>query len=158
MVLCLEAGSAHFFFLKSHAKDWNKVKQIFFFACDLHEGFWIWGQLITRYYSVLRSGALSRPYSRTALMYYEARLFCKVDYLWQIFRSWNELLCADRKPGNLEETKINSSFFHSCGFNTFRRIMGEKVERKWGCSPISINNIWEEKSSSKQRHQSRKYI
>ena len=66
---------------------------------------------ITRYYSVIRSGALSRPYPRKTSMYYEARLYCKVDRLWEIVGSWNELLCADRKPGNLEETKINSNFF-----------------------------------------------
>ena len=61
-------------------------------------------------------------------------------------------------PVTWKRQKQIAIFFHSFGFKTFRRIMGEKVERKRGCSPISINNICEEKSSSKQRHQSRKYI
>ena len=44
-------------------------------------------------------------------MYYEARLFCKVDRLMRNCQKLDELLCADRKPSNLEETKINSNFF-----------------------------------------------
>ena len=77
-------GTRTFFFLKSHAKDWYKVKQIFFSYVIYTKGFEFGdnkSQNITRYYSVLRSGALSRPYPRTTLMYYEARLFCKVDRL-----------------------------------------------------------------------------
>ena len=42
--------------------------------------------------------------------YYEARLYCKVD-CEKMVRSWNELLCADRKSSYLEETEINSNCF-----------------------------------------------
>ena len=37
-----------FFFLKAPAKDWNKVKQSFFFECDLHEGVLNLGTIIQR--------------------------------------------------------------------------------------------------------------
>ena len=39
IALCLETARAHFFFLKSHAKDWYKVKQKFFSYVIYTKGF-----------------------------------------------------------------------------------------------------------------------
>ena len=56
-----------FFFLKAPAKDWNKVKQSFFSNVIYTKGFEFgdnYSENVTRWYSVVRSGALSKPYSR----------------------------------------------------------------------------------------------
>ena len=56
-----------FFFLKAPEKDWNKVKQSFFSNVIYTKGFEFgdnYSENVTRWYSVVRSGALSKPYSR----------------------------------------------------------------------------------------------
>ena len=97
-----------FFFLKAPAKDWNKVKQSFFSNVIYTKGFEFgdnYSENVTRWYSVARSGSLSKPYSRKTLIYYEARLYCKVDRL----RENGQKL--KRKSSYLEETEINSNCF-----------------------------------------------
>ena len=73
-----------FFFLKAPEKDWNKVKQSFFSNVIYTKGFKFgdnYSENVTRWDSVARSGSLSKPYLRKTLIYYEARLYCKVDRL-----------------------------------------------------------------------------
>ena len=56
-----------FFFLKASVKDWNKVKQSFFRMWFTRRGFEFgdnYTENVTRWYSVVRSGALSKAYSR----------------------------------------------------------------------------------------------
>ena len=79
-----------FFFLKAPAKDWNKVKQSFFSNVIYTKGFEFgdnYSENVTRWYSVVRSGALSKPYSRK-----------NIDLLWSetllqsrpFARKWSE--------------------------------------------------------------------
>ena len=79
-----------FFFLKAPAKDWNKIKQSFFSNVIYTKGFEFgdnYSENVTRWYSVVRSGALSKPYSRK-----------NIDLLWSetllqsrpFARKWSE--------------------------------------------------------------------
>ena len=61
-----------------------KLNKVFFSNVIYTKGFEFgdnYSENVTRWYSVARSGSLSKPYSRKTLIYYEARLYCKVDRL-----------------------------------------------------------------------------
>ena len=61
-----------------------KLNKVFFRMWITRRGFEFgdnYSENVTRWYSVARSGSLSKPYSRKTLICYEARLYCKEDRL-----------------------------------------------------------------------------
>ena len=113
-IQCVVLSLHTIFFLKAPAKDWNKVKQVFF-------RMWFTRRVLNLRTIIQRMSqdgiqlqgqvhCLNR--TREKHWFIMKRDFiAKKTVCEKMVRSWNELLCADRKSNYLEETEINSNCF-----------------------------------------------